>query len=94
MKYLICLLALAGAPAVAQTCVPHSHAVQYLAENYSESRQVIAITNGGDIFEVFASESGTWSILISSPNGCTELVLAGDAYDYQNEPLPPMGEEG
>ena len=43
------------------------------------------------VVEVFASdESGTWTIVITLPNGMTCLVAAGNAFqDVEGTPLTP-----
>lgn len=90
------LTALAAAsPVVAQqTCGPHSGVAAYLAENYSESRELIGLSSDGLVMELYASEGGSWTLTATSPDGVTCLIGAGIAYQYLDEPLPPQGEEG
>lgn len=95
MKRLIALAAIfAGTQATAQTCAPHAALLQWLAIEHQESRQVIALSNAGEIVEMFASEDGSWTLVVTAPGGPTCLVAAGQAFQYVDEPLPPMGEEG
>ena len=95
MKYLALVTALAAQPAFAQTnCAPHAAVVDRLASQYQESRQMIALGSDNSVVEVFAAESGSWTITVTRPGGPTCLVAAGQAYEYVNEPLPPMEQEG
>lgn len=95
MKHLVLLTALAASPAMAeQICAPHDALVQWLAIEHQESRQVIALSNAGEVVEMFASEDGSWTLVVTTPGGPTCFVAAGQVFQYVNEPLPPMGEEG
>ncbi|MEO1564124.1 MAG: hypothetical protein AAFR98_11870 [Pseudomonadota bacterium] len=95
MKYLALVTALAASPVVAQTpCLPRDVALEHLAADYAESRQSVALAADGSLIEVFASEAGTWTLTRTQPGGPMCLLAAGESYQYVNEPLPPMGQEG
>ena len=88
MKILIAtaLAALIAMPAWASNCAIRTDVVETLAGRYGEVRQGAGLTNGGGMLEVFASEeTGTWTILVSHPNGITCIVASGRAFDWVNE---------
>ena len=93
MKTLTVLLALAGSQVKAQqVCAPHNELTQHLAENYGESRQVIALNSDGVVIEFFAADSGTWTLTVTPPGGLSCLGMVGESFQLTDEPLPPLGE--
>ena len=73
---LICLLA---QPALAQrNCLPHAAAVAKLAQEYRETVVAMGVsTDGRNMFEVFVSQSGTWTLLITDTNKLSCIMAAG-----------------
>ena len=56
--------------------------IERLATAYGESRQSIGLGANNAVIEVFAStETGTWTITVTSPAGMTCLVASGQAYE-------------
>lgn len=73
----------------AQNCAPHDAVVARLAAGYGETRQSIGIGSNNTVVEVFASsETGTWSITVTGPEGPTCLVASGQAFQILAEALP------
>lgn len=64
--------------AQAQNCGPHDRLVKSLAANYQEKTAAIGITNTGSLIEVLVSDKGTWTIIVTSPEGHSCIVSAGD----------------
>lgn len=94
MKALITAIAVCiAAPVVAQTCGDRADVVAYLAEEWQESRQSIGLASDGMVVEVFASESGSWTILVIRPDGMTCLAASGEYYEQVSEGLPPQGDD-
>lgn len=86
------LAILAAGPASAgPNCAPRDQVVAALAERYGETRQVAGIT-GDSLMEVFASPAGTWTLVISRPDGVSCLVAAGDAIMLLIDAPPPAGD--
>lgn len=78
----------------ARNCGPRELVVNRLAEGYGETRQSIGLAANNAVIEVFASdESGTWTILVTSPNGTSCLVASGQAYETLAEALPAKGSD-
>ena len=80
-------------PASAQPqCAPRPVVIERLATAFGESRQSVGLTQGNRVIELFAStESGTWTITVTLPDGTTCLVAAGTAFEAIAEALPPSG---
>ena len=75
-----------------QNCAARDAVIDRLAERYGESRRSIGLAPLGRVVEVFAStETGTWTITVTMPNGVTCLVASGQAYETIEEELQPAG---
>jgi hypothetical protein len=86
------ILATQHAFAQSQNCAPHDVVVARLAEKYGETRQSIGIAQNNSVMEVFASlETRTWTITVTTPNGPTCMVAAGEAFERLEEALPAAG---
>ena len=80
-------LLLSAQPANAQqVCAPHEKAVLQLEEKFDEQVVGRGLTpNGKAMFEVFVSESGSWTVLVSEPSGRSCVVASGES--WQRIPL-------
>lgn len=79
----VALMALVpAAPAVAQgVCTDRDSMVKHLGDRHSESRQALGLVSNGNMIEVLTSKSGSWSIIITNPQGVACLVAAGEAWE-------------
>ncbi|MFN3210344.1 MAG: hypothetical protein ACE369_15325 [Roseovarius sp.] len=85
--------ALSG-PALAASCAPRDTVVERLASKYGESRQSMGLGVNNAVIEVFASsETGTWTITVTSARGVTCLVASGQSYEALDEALPAEGDD-
>ena len=76
--------------AAAQTvCGERSEIVEKLKKGYAESPISIGLASNGSIIEIFASEQGTFSIVISQPGGNSCMVAAGE--NWQSAPKTVKG---
>ncbi len=48
----------------------------------------MGLTVSGGIIEVFASKEGTWTMVITQPNGTSCLIAVGQ--DWENLPNPEI----
>lgn len=70
-------------PAFAQgaSCADRNLIVDRLSQKYGETRQSAGLNQNNGMVEVFAStDTGTWTILITMPNGKSCLMAAGKAW--------------
>lgn len=88
-------LTLAGLPAAAQTAQPASGQpatcgarealLERLSSRYAEEPVGLGVTATGSLLEVLASPSGSWTIIVTIPNGPTCLVSSGEG--WRNAPV-------
>lgn len=72
-----------------RNCAPRDAVIDRLAEGYGESRQSMGLGANNAVVEVFASsETGTWTITVTTPNGMTCLVASGQSFETLAEVLP------
>lgn len=70
-------------PASAQgaSCAERNLIVDRLSTKYGETRQSAGLNQNNGMVEVFASDqTGTWTILVTMPNGMSCLMAAGKAW--------------
>jgi len=73
-----------------RNCADRARVIERLATAYGESRQSIGLGANNAVIEVFAStETGTWTITVTSPAGMTCLVASGQAFEALSEDLTP-----
>ena len=81
-------------PAIAANCAPRDSVVDRLASKYGESRQSMGLGPNNAVVEVFASsETGTWTITVTSAHGMTCLVASGQSFETLDEVLPVEGDD-
>lgn len=75
------------------TCAPHPAIfAQALAEQYGETPAAIGIDAAGNVLQAYASERGTWTIVLTRPDGVTCIMSAGEGWEVLAErALPGVG---
>ena len=69
-------------PANSQTrCMPREMLVKNLTEKYNESVTVTGTVNDRYIMEMYVAESGTWTMVITLPDGRSCIHASGDDWD-------------
>jgi len=69
-------------PALAQVaCGEHDAFMERLQSKHGESLHAVALVSDGNLLEVTASERGSWTILITQPDGTTCVVAVGEAWE-------------
>ncbi len=78
-----------AAPAQAQqACAPRDTVLAHLASKYHEAPVAVGVTNKGGLIEVLSTPDGkTWTIIVTSPQGLSCMVAAGE--DWQS--FNPIG---
>ncbi len=62
-----------------QVCAPRDRAVVQLEKQFEENVSGRGLTlNGKKMFELFISEKGSWTMLISDPQGRSCVVASGE----------------
>ncbi|NBJ12037.1 hypothetical protein [Microvirga arsenatis] len=73
---------LAPAPAEAQAaCGPREQLVKLLSDQYKEDPVGIGLAQPGQVLEVFASSNGSWTMVMTMPDGKACMIAAGDNWE-------------
>jgi hypothetical protein len=51
--------------------------VSSLSDDYKETRNSIGLANSGSVVEVFTSNNGSWSMIVTRPDGISCLIAVG-----------------
>ena len=77
-----------------QNCAARDQVIERLASAYGETRQSIGLGQNNTMVEVFAStNTGSWTITVTTAAGLTCLVASGQAFEVLTETLPTPAEE-
>jgi anti-sigma factor RsiW len=64
-----------------QQCDQRARVIGHLAQKYKEAPVAIGVTSTGGMVEVLTTgDGGTWTIILSNPNGTSCLVAAGEGW--------------
>lgn len=75
------LLLLWAAPALAEPiCKERGALVKMLAGKYHEIPAAMGVTNTGGLLEVLTSDTGSWTIIVTSPRGVSCIVSWGQGW--------------
>ena len=75
----------------AQTCSTRANVLHHLANKYSEAPIALGLAENGGVIELLTSgQGGTWTIIITMPNGTSCMVAAGQDW----EQLPKLAAKG
>jgi len=79
----IAILATTSAQAAdeSESCRLRSEVISNLATNYGELPEGVGLTDAGNLIEILSTSDGsTWSIVVTTPDGLSCLVAAGEAW--------------
>jgi hypothetical protein len=79
-------LALAGLlainlPASAAVCMNHKNLVSFLSDRYSEAPRALGLVEDRGLMEVYVSDKGTWTIVMTTAQGIACILAAGDTWE-------------
>jgi len=77
----ITVAAASPASAARQVCSERTKFVEQLAVTYAENTVGLGLVNDGSVLEVLVSHNGTWTILVTKPNGISCVVATGEAWE-------------
>ena len=86
------LLLFVGAAQAQTQCGPRQMVLETLANRYGESRQAVGLAANSTVMELFASETGSWTITVTMPDGVLCLLASGESFEALREPLPAKGD--
>jgi poly(3-hydroxybutyrate) depolymerase len=71
----------ASASAAQPQCNDRDHVLELLAKKYKEAPIAAGVTNSGGLVEVLSNgRGGTWTIIVTTPQGMSCLVAAGEGW--------------
>ena len=62
-------------------CGEREKIITELQNTWEEDRTAIGLSNNGGVLEVYASEKGTWTLLLTMPEGQTCMIGAGEHWE-------------
>ena len=69
-------------PAMAQTvCGERTKFLDHLSHGYKEAPAAMGLVSNGALLEVLVSKQGSWTIIVTRPNGMSCVVAAGEAWE-------------
>ncbi len=67
-------------------CNERDNVLELLAKKYKETPIAAGITNSGGLVEVLSdANSGTWTIIVTTPQGMSCLVAAGEGWRQMDQ---------
>ncbi len=65
-----------------EVCGPYDFLTDFLHQRYEERAVVFGLpSNGKSYMEIWASDAGTWSVLVVAPNGLTCVIHSGRDFE-------------
>ena len=71
-------------------CDDRAEIVEHLDQRYDEHQRGYGLTSAGAVLEVYRAESGSWTLLITTPDGTTCAVAVGASWTVV--PPRPVGD--
>ncbi len=65
----------------AAVCSERKKFTSFLSKKYKEMPKAVGLVSNTGMMEVYVSKQGTWSILMTTPNGISCLIAAGDHWE-------------
>jgi hypothetical protein len=83
MKYLFAatMFLFAFSAQAQQICMDRVNVLKILDQKHKEAPASLGVTVSGEVVEVLVSEKGTWTIIVTTPNGVSCLVAAGESWE-------------
>jgi C4-type Zn-finger protein len=72
-------------------CAKREEIIQKLWDRWQEVLTANGLANDNRLIEVFVSKKGSWTIIISDPNGRSCVASAGQNWTLQESKYPDQG---
>jgi hypothetical protein len=77
-----------------RACAEREQVVQKLEEKFGETLRSIGLHQNDGVVEVYSSEAtGTWTILMTRPDGMSCLLAAGELWEQDAKPIDKPGKD-
>ncbi len=81
----ICWSALPTSAAAQSVCIARAEAATNLKKKFAEVPVSMGLSKQGTVIEVFASPEGSWSIVMTFPNGMSCIMAAGEEWQSMQQ---------
>lgn len=71
---------IAGAQSV-MNCAERSQVIEFLARQYAEKQAAVGLINQQAVMELYAADSGSWTLIITDVSGRSCVILAGKSWE-------------
>ena len=79
-----------AAPTWAQTvCGERTRFLEQLGKRFKEAPAALGVVDNGSVLELLTSRVGSWTILVTAPDGTTCMVASGE--NWEDLPKLTMG---
>ncbi|MBT3703065.1 MAG: hypothetical protein HOE62_00790 [Alphaproteobacteria bacterium] len=62
-------------------CSERARFLEQLAGNFKENTVALGLVNNGSVLEILTSEKGSWTILVTKPDGMSCVVATGSSWE-------------
>jgi hypothetical protein len=77
-----------------QPCAARSEVVRKLEERFGETLRSIGLHQDDGVVEIYSSAAtGTWTILMTRPDGMSCLLAAGELWEQDVKPITKPGKD-
>lgn len=77
----------AATPAFAQmVCGQHKSIHKRLQDGYQESPVATGLATNGSVVTLYTSDKGTFTVLLTRPNGMACLMAVGESFEFIKKP--------
>lgn len=84
---------LVAAPALAfPACGKRDEVLGVLKDSYAEAATASGVADDGNLMEIVSSPEGTWSLLVTRPDGVSCLIAAGERWKGLPQGEPEVAE--
>lgn len=70
-----------SAAAARSVCGERAYLLDQLQRRFEEAPAALGMIGDGRVLEVLTSPAGSWTILVTAPNGTTCVVTSGQAWE-------------
>lgn len=67
-------------------CGKRADIVARLHDGYQEFNSAMGVATNGGLIELYTSEKGTWTLMLTQPDGVSCLIAAGNNWESLNKP--------
>ncbi len=90
--FITCTAFVSASAKAQQICGDRAKIIDHLGSGYKEMRSGIGLAASGTVIELFTAKTGTWTMLMTAPDGRTCVMGTGEGWEQTQRPKPVAGE--